>query len=269
MNPIVSRITIYPVKSLDGISLQSSQVGRGGLLHDREYAILNSNGKYINGKSTPLVHSLRSKLDFENEVISFREETESTWNDFHLQKERKAIDDHLSAFFKTPVTLSQNREGRYMDIPDIAGLTILSTESLEAVADWFDGMDIEETRKRFRATIEISGVPAFWEDKLFTEEGTAIEYKIGEVTCLGVSPRARCVVPSRHPQTAEIIHAFPKTFAKHRAANLPPWSTLEDYGHSYYLTVNCYIPPVEFGKRIETGDEVRITGKKTFPIFTA
>ncbi|MBK7307132.1 MAG: MOSC N-terminal beta barrel domain-containing protein [Chitinophagaceae bacterium] len=52
VNPVVDRITIYPVKSLDGISLQKAQIGNGGcLVHDREYAILDSNGKFVNGKS--------------------------------------------------------------------------------------------------------------------------------------------------------------------------------------------------------------------------
>jgi uncharacterized protein YcbX len=269
IKPVVTNICIYPVKSLDGISLQKAQIGNGGcLLHDREYAILDANGKFINGKSNALVHVLRSMVDLENKIISFRREVETVWNDFHLQKERSAINDYLSEFFNEPANLSQNTEGRFMDIPDIAGVTILSTESLETVAGWYNGMDMEETRKRFRATIEISGVPPFWEDKLFLEEGTAIEFKIGDATFLGISPRARCIVPTRHPQTGEVIHGFQRSFAQHRLTSLPYWSTLEDYAHSYYLTVNCFIPPSELGKWISVGDEVKITGKKTFPTFT-
>lgn len=261
--PTVSRITIYPVKSLDGVSLNRAEIGNGVcLLHDREYAILDNNNRFINGKSNALVHSLRSKVDFEKETISFRHDSEQIWKTFHLQKEKLAINDHLSAFFNEPASLAQNKEGRFMDIPGIAGLTVVSTASLKSVASWFEGMDMEETRRRFRATIEITGVPAFWEDRLFIEEGTAVEFKIGNVTILGISPRARCVVPTRHPETGEIIHAFPKIFARSRAAAIPPWSTLEDYDHSYYLTVNCYIPPSELGKWIEAGDEVRITGRK-------
>ncbi|MBK6772560.1 MAG: hypothetical protein IPG78_10635 [Ignavibacteria bacterium] len=69
-------------------------------------------------------------------------------------------------------------------------------------------MDLEEARKRFRATVEIDGVPAFWEDHLFSNEGKRIEFKIGDVTLFGISPRARCVVPTRNPETGEVIHAF-------------------------------------------------------------
>ena len=102
-NPVVDRITIYPVKSLDGISLQKAQIGNGGCLqHDREYAIIDSNGKFVNGKSNAAVHLLRSSVDFENEIISFRNETEDTWNSFHLEKDTTAINGFLSAFFNKP-----------------------------------------------------------------------------------------------------------------------------------------------------------------------
>jgi uncharacterized protein len=268
-NPVVNRIVIYPVKSLDEISLQKAQIGNGGcLLHDREYAIVNSNGKFIKGKNNDLIYLLRSAIDFENEIISFRHQCEDDWHMFHLQNDKQAINEFLSNFFKMPVTLIRNTEGEFLDIPVQSGVTVLSNASLQMVGTWFNDMDMEETRKRFRATIEITDVPAFWEDKLFLEEGIAIEFKIGEVTLHGISPRARCVVPSRNPQTGEILHGFPKIFAQQRTQTLPPWSTLEDYGHAYYLSVDCYIPPTEFGKWISIGDELAITGKKTLPTFT-
>jgi uncharacterized protein YcbX len=69
-------------------------------------------------------------------------------------------------------------------------------------------------------------------------------------------------VPTRHPETGEVIHGFQKLFAQQRTANLPQWSTLDDYNHAYYLSVDCYIPPSEFGKWIAVGDEVVITGKQ-------
>jgi uncharacterized protein len=263
VNPVVDRITIYPVKSLDGISLQKAQIGNGGsLVHDREYAIIDSNGKFVNGKSNPLVHLLRSKIDLENEVVSFRHEAETNWSHFHLQKDKTAIDEYLSSFFKMPVALYKNTEGDFLDIPVQSGVTVLSTASLQAVGTWFNNMDIEETRKRFRATIEVANVPAFWEDKLFLEQGTAIEFKIGDVILQGISPRARCVVPTRHPETGEMIHGFQKSFAQQRAIHIPAWSTLDDYSHAYYLSVDCYIPPPEFSKWIAVGDEIKIIGKK-------
>lgn len=263
VNPVVDRITIYPVKSLDGILLQKAQIGPGGcLIHDREYAICKSDGKYVKGKNSDLIYLLRSAIDFENEIISFRHQVETGWNQFHLQNDKKQIDEYLSAFFNLEVTLQKNSEGKFLDEPVTSGMTIVSTESLNMVGSWFNYMDIEEIRKRFRATIELAAVPAFWEDKLFLEAGTAIEFKIGNVSLQGISPRARCIVPTRHPETSEMIQGFQKSFAKQRIATLPPWSTLDHYNHGYYLSVDCYIPPSEFGKWIAVGDEVVITGKQ-------
>ena len=263
IEPTLSRITIYPVKSLDGISLQKAMVTEGGcLLHDREYAITDETGNFIIGKTNPLVHILRSTIDFETETISFRRQNETTWNQFHLQREKTEIQSYLAHYFGIPVRFNKNSTGRFMDIPDISGVTVVSTSSLHSVSEWFDNMNVEETRKRFRATIEIESVPAFWEDHLFSIEGRGIEFKIGNVTMFGISPRARCVVPTRNPETGEVIHAFPKLFARKRAASQPEWSTLDTYEHYYFLTVNCYIPATEIGKFIETGDKITIIGEK-------
>lgn len=257
IKPILHGITIYPVKSLDGIALQKAMITEGGcLLHDREYAMFDEDGKKINGKSNPLVHTLRSAVDFETETISFRKELETNWHHFHLQKERTEIQSYLSDHFNMPVFLRQDKTGRFLDIPDISGATVLSTSTLQTVAAWYE-LSLEETRKRFRATLEIEGVPEFWEDHLFSA-GRQIEFKIGDVTLLGNSPRARCVVPTRHPETAEVIPAFQKSFATHREETLPPWSDLKEYGHYYHLSVDCSFPSSEIGKWIEAGNEVKI-----------
>ena len=261
--PIVARITIFPIKSLDGVSLVKGVIAEGGcLLHDREYAIVDLNGNFVIGKTNPLVHSLRSAVDLENELVSFRHQEEKEWNQFHLQKDKLAIHAYLTDFFGTPVQLHQNKTGRFLDIPDTSGITLLSTESLRSVAGWFNNLDFEETRKRFRATVEIENVQPFWEDNLFSKKGIGVAFTVGEVTLLGVSPRARCVVPTRNPETGNTIHAFPKTFARHRAESLPEWSNLEEFGHHYYLSVDCYIPSSEVGKSIEIGDEVKIIGER-------
>ncbi len=264
-SPIVCKISIYPLKSLDGVSLQRAKISEGGcLLHDREYALADEDGNFIIGKTNPLVHGIRSELDFEKNTIFLKHSGDSKGRTFHLENELISIQHYLSAYFGFPVFLQKNLTGRFLDMPDISGITILSTASLQSVAKGFHLMDIDETRKRFRATIEIEGVPAFWEDHLFASEGTSIEFTIGNVTLFGMSPRARCVVPTRHPESAEVLHAFPKSFSKHRSNTLPIWSQLSEFGHYYFLSVNCFIPASEYGKYIEVGDQITIKGKKKF-----
>jgi uncharacterized protein YcbX len=263
VTPFINRITIYPVKSLDGVELQSAVITEGGcLLHDREYAITDEQGNFVIGKTNKLVHSLRTFFDLENETVSFRQMNDTAAVSFHLQKERSAITSYLTDYFGMTVLLNQNKTGRFMDVPDDGGVTVISTSSLHEVSGWFDNMKPDEARKRFRATIEIEGVPAFWEDHLFSAEGRRIEFRAGDVTMFGMSPRERCVVPTRNPETGEVIHAFPKTFAKLRASTLPQWSRLNEFDHYYYLSVDCSIPASEIGKTIETGDEISIVGER-------
>ena len=247
------------------MSLQKAMITEGGcILHDREYAISDETGNFIIGKTNALVHSLRSTIDFETGIVSFRRQTETTWNQFHLQREKSEIQSYLADYFGIPIVFNKNSTGRFMDMPDVSGVTVLSTSSLQSVSNWYTDMNADETRRRFRATIEIEGVPAFWEDHLFSKEGTGIEFTIGDVTMFGMSPRARCIVPSRNPETGEATHAFAKTFARHRAFSQPAWSALDNYGHHYFLTVNCYIPQTEIGKFIEVGDKVSIIGERFF-----
>jgi uncharacterized protein len=261
--PTLNRITIYPVKSLDGISLQKALIGKGGcLVHDREYAITDADGQFITGKTNPLVHSLRSTFELDDEIIYLRHQNETSWKKFHFRKDLLAIQLFLTDFFGIPLVLQKNMNGRFMDIPDISGMTVLSTASLQSISQWFDKMNLDEARRRFRATIEIEGVPPFWEDRLFSKEDIGIEFKIGDVTLIGISPRARCVVPTRNPDSGVVTHSFPKYFAEHRAASLPQWSKLNEYGHHYHLTVNCSVPPSELGKWIHVGNEVHIVGEK-------
>lgn len=258
-SPVITRITIFPVKSLDGISVNQAQVTAGKcLLHDREYAILDADHRFVNGKSNPLTHLLRTQYDLDNELIFLRTGEQEHRHQFHLQKERKKLNDFLSGFFNMPVTVHQNKEGRFLDEPDISGVTLLSQASLETVGSWFDHMDLPETRRRFRTTVEISGVPAFWEDRLFGEPGQPVQFMLGEVKLSGIGPRARCTVPTRHPDDAEIIHGFPKLFSRHRSATMPEGSLLPAYGHYYYLSVDCEIPVSETGKSIRVGDTLTI-----------
>src|SRR4051812_9576649 len=106
IQPVLNRITIYPIKSLGGVELQRSKISKGGcLLHDREFALMDDQGRFINGKSTPLVHSLRSMVDFENGTISFMSEANPIWSKFYIADEKSAIESFLTEYFGTKTHL--------------------------------------------------------------------------------------------------------------------------------------------------------------------
>jgi uncharacterized protein len=70
INPTLEKITIYPIKSLDGTSVNSAQISPGGaLIFDRRWAIVDGDGKVVNAKRTAKIHQLRSQFDLDAESI--------------------------------------------------------------------------------------------------------------------------------------------------------------------------------------------------------
>src|SRR5260221_7990325 len=64
MPPRLHRITIYPIKSLDGVSVdQVAVLPSGSLAGDRRFALLDRDGKFVNGKRTAAVHQIRACYD--------------------------------------------------------------------------------------------------------------------------------------------------------------------------------------------------------------
>jgi len=252
---VLDRITIFPIKSLDGLELREATISAGGCLrHDREFAIVDDQDQLVIGKTDERVNTLRSRFDLASWTVELRGASKGSWNRFHLDDDRIRLHAFLSDHFGTRVRLVQETTGRLLDIPDKSGATVVSTASLETAASWFPGMDLAQSRRRFRATLEIAGVPAFWEDRLFEPSEQGVPFSIGDVRFEGISARARCVVPTRHPATGETTKLFPRTFATRRAASLPEGSKVAELSHAYYLCVDCLLPPSEVGKTLRVGD---------------
>ena len=92
-------------------------------------------------------------------------------------------------------------------------------------------------RLRLRANLEIDGVPAFWEDRLFEEEGEAVPFYIGNVLLTGINPCQRCVVPTRDSKTGIGDPQFTKTFIVKRQETLPQWTNRDRFNH--FLSFEC------------------------------
>jgi hypothetical protein len=101
----------------------------------------------------------------------------------------------------------------------------------------------------------VDGVPPFWEDTFFTAGGRK-GFRVGNVDIEGVNPCARCVVPTRDPDTGETLQGFQQTFIQRRLETLPPGAPRERFNHFYRFTLNTFIHPSEEGKRIAVGDPV-------------
>jgi len=264
-SPHLAGIRLHPIKSLDPISVSEARIGpNGGLEFDRAWALYSLDGKWINGKRAPAIHLIRAtyKPDLSSVGLSAPEDHRGLAPirvKFPDETEKAAK--WFTEYFEQPVIVRYAREG-FPDDGLAPGPTIVSTASLQAVCDWFEGIKLNEARERFRTTLEVDGdgVPSFWEDQLFgPNENYVVRFKIGDVAFEGSNPCARCPVPPRNPRTGEERLGFSKLFSDLRRATLPAWSPAERFDHFYRLATNTRVPSTQQGKLLRLGDLVTLS----------
>ncbi|MEM9003837.1 MAG: MOSC N-terminal beta barrel domain-containing protein [Cyanobacteria bacterium P01_F01_bin.86] len=256
VSPYLARIDLYPIKSLDGVAVEAATVlPSGSLQYDRAWALFDQTGKFVNGKRYASIHRVRSRFSQDFGHITLRLENTGKAQTFHLKHDVTVLENWFSAYFQQPVTLQQNTDMGFPDDTDSPGPTVISTATLQTVADWY-GLSLEAMRCRFRTNLEIDGVPAFWEDRLFSAAGTPLEFQIGDVVLQGINPCQRCVVPTRDALTGEVTPAFQKKFIQQRAATLPAEVARSRFNHFYRLAVNTRIAPQTVGSSVQVGDRV-------------
>ena len=256
-SPHVARLFLYPFKSLDREECDRVTIlPSGALAGDRTWAIFDLNGRYVNGKREAKIHRLRSTFNFATQTLSLREQgTEETY-EFPIGQSYLALCQWLTSYFDYPVKIQQNLTLGFPDDTVSPGATIVSTATLEAIASWYPDLDTAAIRDRFRANIEIDGVPAFWEDRLFATPETPVKFQIGEVEFMGINPCQRCVVVTRNQQTGAAYPQFQQIFRQNRTKTLPDWVERSAFNHSFRLAVNTRLSPSEAGKAIKLGDPI-------------
>jgi uncharacterized protein YcbX len=260
--PNVSRIVIYPIKSVAGIVVQSARIAPGGSLeHDREFALFSTKGVILRAKEHPKLQTVKTVYDLDRATVTLEDAGKlAPRSTYHLVDERAAIEQWFATCLNQTVQLRRNTETGFPDDRESPGPTVISAATFGEVASWFSGLDRSETARRFRVNLEIEGVPPFWEDRLYGEPDRTVAFRVGDVLVNGVNPCARCAVPTRHPETADTLPGFQRAFVEQRRATLPAWAASSRFDHYYRLTVNTRIPATEAGKVIRVGDRVELDG---------
>jgi hypothetical protein len=268
--PRLVNIRLHPIKSLDPVSVLEARISpSGGLALDRAWALYSVDGKWVNGKRTPAIHLIRSDYSPDLREITLSvpgDRREIPTRTFAFPGAHEDAAEWFSVFFDQQIIVRYSENG-FPDDSIASGPTIVSTASLESICNWFSpsakgfpGITIDEARQRFRATLEINGVPAFWEDQLFGEdERSVVRFKIGEINFEGSNPCARCPVPPRNPRTGEILDGFQKRFTQLRESALPPWSPRTRFDHFYRLSTNTRVAPSEQNKLLRVGDPLHFS----------
>lgn len=257
--PYISAIYIYPIKALDPVSVREAKIlPSGSLDFDREFALVDDQGNFLNGKRQPKIHRLRAHTYPETGLVAFQSADTEEMPVFHLEDQRPQAEEWLSKFFGLRVRLQQKSDGGFPDDTEAHGPTILGRETLKEVASWYEGLDDENLRLRFRPNLELGGALPFWEDRLFGDAGYVVRFTIGDVRVEGIKPCARCVVPTRDPFTGEQHREFQKVFVERREKSLPPFAAKSRFDHFYRLAVNTRIGKQEAGKVIKVGMRVKL-----------
>jgi uncharacterized protein YcbX len=253
-------IRLHPIKSLDGIPVRESRIGIGGGLElDRAWALFSADGQCLNGKRSPALALIRTAFapDISSVRLSAPELSSVAPMELAFPGDFGAAAEWFSACLGQPVTVRYAPEG-FPDDTVRNGPMVISTATLQAVAGWFPGIDLDESRRRFRAPLEVDGVGAFWEDRLYNEQETdAVPFRIGDVAFEGVNPCPRCAVPARDSHSGASLTGFQKTFAERRRSELPAWAAApERIQHFYHLGINTRVAASERGKTLRIDDVV-------------
>jgi uncharacterized protein len=260
--PRLAGIRLHPIKSLDGVTVPECRIGPGGGLEsDRVWALHSADGTLINGKSTATIHRIRAAFapDLSSVTLSASDDRRDIApRTFAFPGGFLPAAGWFSGYFKRQVVVRHAAEGA----PDDTlrnGPMVVSTASLQAVSSWFPRIDLEEVRRRFRTPLEVDGVGAFWEDRLFSvQETDAVRFTIGDISIEGINPCPRCVVTARDSLSGVATRGFQKRFSAQRRASYPSWACEPDrIRHFYHFGLNTRVAPTECGKLLRVGDPVK------------
>lgn len=219
--PVLRGITVYPIKALDGVKCERIDVNPGGALAaDRRFALVDSGNGFINGKRYPRVNQIRARYSADLRHVYLSLSGLAGGEDcFELSERNAALSEWLGDALGMKVVLEQDSANGFPDSHNSPGPTLISAASCARVREWFPDIDASAIRRRFRANLEIDGVPAFWEDRLAL--GPKHAFTIGGVGFVATKLCNRCQVPTLDPDTGVADANFQARFISHRAALLP------------------------------------------------
>jgi len=185
--PTLDRITLYPVKSLDGHEVEAATVlPSGALADDRRWRLVDADGGVVNAKKSGLFAAIRAEFDLDGPAVTLRVDpaavaaaglptadrtrlrllaADAAGGPFPLEPGPAGPCEWLGAALGQAVFLEERPDGGFPDDTDAPGPTLVSTATLAAVGRWF-GLDTAEARRRFRTNLEVADCDAFWEDTL-------------------------------------------------------------------------------------------------------
>ena len=233
----ISQINVYPIKSLGGFSVNSVQVERRGLQHDRRWMLVDKDNKFLTQREFPKMATLRVEIYDYNLSVS-ENSTNRIEIPFTVQNAEKArvkiwssvcaaevydqkINDWFSDALQTDCKLVKMpeetkrkvsyfyavRKDDHVSFADAYPFLIIGENSLR---DLNDKLETPVEMNRFRPNFVVENSDAFAED-------VWKKIKIGATIFHAVKPCARCVITTINQETGEKCGVEPlKTLAAYR-----------------------------------------------------
>ena len=231
----VSSLYIYPIKSLQGISLKEAEVLERGFKHDRRWMLVNEDNSLITQRTHPHLSQVSVSIDNENIVASYKGMPDmevplvldggknvevKVWNDHvaaheapsHINEWFSEIigDPSRLVFMKETAARPANPEravnNENVSFADGYPYLLLGESSL---ADLNKRLESQLPMNRFRPNIVFTGGEAFVEDQWRKIE-------IGDVQFHVTHPCKRCIFTTIDQDTGQIGKEPLKTLATYR-----------------------------------------------------
>jgi len=233
--PYVSKLTVYPLKSAQGINLDQINYQQRGPQFDREWMVINSKNRFLSQREFPLMCLIKTQITNKELILTapekepliidfnnrhFKDQTVEVWKD-----QVDALDcgaeaaNWISSYLDTrcrlvtmPGDTQRLVDNNYANNKETVSFAdgfpslILSQASLD---DFNTKLDQPITMAHFRPNIVIDDCSAYAEDSW-----QAI--KINDITFSLVKPCSRCIIPAIEPDTGKKRMDVVKALSAHR-----------------------------------------------------
>lgn len=230
----ISQLWQYPLKSAQGVALQSATLYAHGLEQDRRWLLVDAAGDMLTQRQLSCLGGLQAqpsaaatlRLSWADQsttatALLSQRETVQVWAD-QMQAHPVAdrVNQQLSAWLGQFVRLVYCPDavervvdpayaglGQHTAFSDGFPLLVLTQASLDALSiAWGQSIDV----RRFRPNLVIAGdCAAFAEDRWSS-------LQVGDLTFDLVKPCSRCVIPSFDPDTQQPTQGFARFLATQR-----------------------------------------------------
>lgn len=232
----ISSIYIYPIKSLDGISVKSAELTPRGFKNDRRWMLVDENNQFITqrnitdmcffdvlqGNSSFTIHHRKTSqtITLSEETAQGKEISVTVWNDTVKAKTVSTkLDDYFSSHLKQKCSLVEmpastlrlvDKEYAFnneiVSFADAYPVLMLGEEALKLLSN---KTGREMSALRFRPNLVFSGGAAHEEDNFGV-------FSVGETQLRNAKLCGRCVIPTIKPESGEIEKEVNTILAQYR-----------------------------------------------------